>query len=184
MGPSVRNHAGEIMRTTGTRLAAMHIRLCEIASALQARRALRLGPGSRCHASCLTRNAIEESEVELMTITWKQLPAILATACALVAPAAAATAPPDGPQLPNDLGQVQPQETILQGEVQSVDESGTEITLTDGTTLVTPPGATLRPGALEQGNIVIATYREENGNNVLTGLLVRDNERVPAASDR
>ena len=119
-----------------------------------------------------------------MKITWKQLPAILAMACAGVAPAAAAPAPPDGAQLPNDLGQVQPQEKILQGEVQSIDESRTEITLTDGTTLVTPPGARLRPGALERGTIVIATYREENGNNVLTGLLVRDDERVPAASDR
>jgi hypothetical protein len=119
-----------------------------------------------------------------MNLTWKQLPAILATACAVVAPAAAAPAPPDGQELPNDLGQVQPHEKILQGEVQSVDASGTEITLTDGTTLVTPPGATLRPGALEQGTIVIATYREENGNNVLTGLLVRDDERVPARSDR
>jgi hypothetical protein len=119
-----------------------------------------------------------------MKITWKELPAILTMACAVVAPAAAAPAPPDGQQLPNDLGQVQPQEKILQGEVQSIDESGTEITLTDGTTLVTPPGATLRPGALEQGTIVIATYREENGNNVLTGLLVRNDERAPAASGR
>ena len=119
-----------------------------------------------------------------MNITWKQLSAILAMACAVVAPAAAAPPPADGPQLPNDLGQVQPQEKILQGEVASVDESGTEITLTNGTTLVTPPGATLRPGAVAQGAIVIATYREENGHNVLTGLLVRDNDRVPAASDR
>lgn len=119
-----------------------------------------------------------------MNIPLKPLLAIVAMACAVVAPAAAAPAPADGPQLPNNLGQVQPQEKILQGEVQSVDESGTEITLTDGTTLVTPPGATLRPGALEQGTIVIATYREENGNNVLTGLLVRNDERVPAASDR
>jgi len=119
-----------------------------------------------------------------MKITSKQLPAIVAMVCAAVAPAAAAPAPPDGAQLPNDLGQVQPQEKILKGEVQRVDESGTEITLTDGTTLVTPPGATLRPGALEQGALVIATYREENGNNVLTGLLVRENEQAPAASDR
>jgi hypothetical protein len=119
-----------------------------------------------------------------MTITWKPLPALLAMACAVVAPATAAPAPPDGPQLPNDLGQVQPHEKIRQGQVQSVDASGTEITLTDGTTLVIPPGASLRPGALEQGTIVIATYREENGNNVLTGLLVRDDERVPARSDR
>jgi hypothetical protein len=114
----------------------------------------------------------------------RKLLAILAVACAGVVPAAAAQAPPDGQQLPNQLGQVQPQEKILEGEVESVDESGTEITLTDGTTLVTPPGAMLRPGALDQGSIVIATYREENGNNVLTGLLVRSNERAPASSNR
>jgi hypothetical protein len=126
----------------------------------------------------------DESEVELMKTTWEKLPAILAMVCAVVAPAAAAPAPPDGAQLPNNLGQVQPQEKILKGEVQRVDESGTEITLTDGTTLVTPPGATLRPGTLAQGALVIATYREENGNNVLTGLLVRDNEQAPATSDR
>jgi hypothetical protein len=118
-----------------------------------------------------------------MKITWEKLPAILAIVCAVVAPAGAAPAPPDEAQLPNALGQVQPQEKILKGEVQRVDESGTEITLTDGTRLVTPPGATLRPGALEQGAIVIATYREENGNNVLTGLLVRGNERAPATSE-
>ena len=48
-----------------------------------------------------------------MKITSKQLPAIVAMVCAAVAPAAAAPAPPDGAQLPNDLGQVQPQEKIL-----------------------------------------------------------------------
>ena len=115
---------------------------------------------------------------------FKKFSAILAMICAGVVPAAAAQAPPDGQQLPNQLGQVQPQEKILEGQVESVDESGTEITLTDGTTLVTPPGAMLKPGALDQGSFIIATYREENGNNVLTGLLVREKEPAPAASYR
>jgi hypothetical protein len=45
-----------------------------------------------------------------------------------------------------------PEEQILVGEVQSVDDSGTEITLTDGAKLLTPPGKMLRPGVLEEGN--------------------------------
>jgi len=67
--------------------------------------------------------------------------------------------------------QTQSEEKVIIGEVQSVDASGTEITLTDGTTLLTPPGAMLRPGALQQGMQVVAVYREqENGNKILTRL--------------
>src|SRR5437867_2054719 len=39
------------------------------------------------------------------------------------------------------LAQAQVQEKMLVGQVQSVDQTGTEITLTDGTKLLTPPGA-------------------------------------------
>ena len=57
------------------------------------------------------------------------------------------------------------------GEVQNVDASGTQITLTDGTVLLTPPGAMLRPGAIQQGMQVVAVYREqENGSKILTRL--------------
>jgi hypothetical protein len=69
-------------------------------------------------------------------------------------------------------------EKRVEGEVKSVNPSGTEITLTDGTTLVTPPGATLRPGVLPEGSMVVASYREENGRNVLTDL----SRKAPAAS--
>lgn len=63
------------------------------------------------------------------------------------------------------------EEKVIIGEVQSVDESGTELTLTDGTRLLTPPGAMFRPGALQQGMQVVAVYREqENGNKILTRL--------------
>lgn len=65
----------------------------------------------------------------------------------------------------------------VEGQVGSVDSSRTTITaitLTDGTKLVTPPGATIRPGALVEGMIVIASYREENGEKVLTEITVRD----------
>ena len=67
--------------------------------------------------------------------------------------------------------QAQVEEKVIIGEVQSVDESGTELTLTDGTRLLTPPGAMFRPGALQQGMQVVAVYREqENGNKILTRL--------------
>jgi len=67
--------------------------------------------------------------------------------------------------------QTQPEEKVIIGEVQSGDASGTELTLTDGTKLLTPPGAMLRPGAVQQGMQVAAVYREqENGNKILTRL--------------
>ena len=72
---------------------------------------------------------------------------------------------------PQAYAQAQAEEKVIIGEVQSVDESGTELTLTDGTRLLTPPGAMFRPGALQQGMQVVAVYREqENGNKILTRL--------------
>lgn len=80
------------------------------------------------------------------------------------------------------LAQAQAEEKMLVGEVRSVDQSGTEITLTDGTRLLTPPGSMLRPGALEEGALVIAMYREqENGDKVLTRLSRSPNQPGPAA---
>lgn len=76
--------------------------------------------------------------------------------------------------------QQQPEEKMLVGRVQSVDSSGTEITLTDGTRLMTPPGARLLPGSVEQGMLVLAVYRErENGDKILTRLA--GEQREPAA---
>ena len=78
--------------------------------------------------------------------------------------------------------QPQAEEKMLVGEVQSIDESGTQITLKDGTMLLTPPGSMLRPGALEQGMVVVAMYREqENGDKVLTRLSLGQNQPAPGA---
>jgi hypothetical protein len=66
--------------------------------------------------------------------------------------------------------EVQGEKMMMVGRVQSVDETGTEITLTDGTRLLTPPGSIVRPGAFEKGTEVIAMYREENGDKILTNL--------------
>jgi hypothetical protein len=74
------------------------------------------------------------------------------------------------------------EEKMLVGEVQSIDATGTQITLKDGTTLLTPPGSMLRPGALEQGMLVVAMYREaENGDKVLTRLSLGQSQPAPGA---
>jgi hypothetical protein len=78
------------------------------------------------------------------------------------------------------LAQAQGGEKTLVGRVQSVDETGTALTLTDGTTLLTPPGSVFRPGVLEQGMVVIAMYREENGDKVLTSISLGRDESVPS----
>jgi hypothetical protein len=78
------------------------------------------------------------------------------------------------------LAQAQAEEKMLVGEVQSVDESGTEITLRDGTKLLTPPGAVVRPGALEEGMMVVAMYREEHGDKILTKLSLRQSAPAPS----
>jgi hypothetical protein len=89
-----------------------------------------------------------------------------------LAPAlASAQTPPQSPQA---------EEKMLVGEVQSIDESGTQLTLKDGTTLLTPPGSMLRPGALEQGMVVVAMYREqENGDKILTRLSLGHGQSAP-----
>jgi hypothetical protein len=83
------------------------------------------------------------------------------------------------------LAQTQSEEKMLVGQVQSVDESGTELTLADGTKLVTPPGAQFNPAALEEGMIVVAMYREQDdGRKVLTGLSRGRGEPAPEAPKR
>jgi Protein of unknown function (DUF1344) len=83
------------------------------------------------------------------------------------------------------LAQTQSEEKILVGRVQSVDESGTELTLADGTKLQTPPGAQLNPGTVEKGMIVIAMYREQDdGRKVLTRLSRGGTEPVPETPKR
>jgi hypothetical protein len=77
-------------------------------------------------------------------------------------------------------------EKILVGQVQSVHESLTEITLTDGTALLTAPGVRFQPGDVEAGMLVIAGYWEqENGNKILTRLSAsrRTEPKVPSKSN-
>jgi len=73
----------------------------------------------------------------------------------------------------------QAQEKMLGGQVQSVDETGTKITLTDGTKLLTPLGSVIRPRALQEGTMVVAMYLEENGDKIVTKLFLRQSEPAP-----
>jgi hypothetical protein len=74
----------------------------------------------------------------------------------------------------------QAQEKMLVGQVQSVDETGTKITLTDGTKLLTPLGSVIRPRALQEGTRVVAMYLEENGDKIVTRLFLRQSEPAPS----
>ena len=101
-------------------------------------------------------------------------------ACTAIAIAASVTlgavamargqAPPaSGPRPPaaNQQTPAELEEKKVEGQVKSVDPSGTEITLADGTKLTTPPRTA-------EGAIVVASYREENGKKVLTGLALKE----------
>ena len=111
---------------------------------------------------------------------FKTFAAILVMASVTIAVEAGAQtqAPPAGQRPPPGIQLPPGEDKIIEGEVRSIDPSGTEITLTDGTRLITPPGAALKPGVLAEGMKVIASYREHNGDNVLTELALKE----PAAS--
>ena len=104
---------------------------------------------------------------------FKTLFAILVVTSVIVLAGVVSVAPAQAPT----LGQ-EPEEQTIQGQVQSIDPAGTELTLTDGTRLLAPPGAVITPGALTEGMTVIASYRQQNGENVMTELAVEE----PAAS--
>jgi len=77
----------------------------------------------------------------------------------------------------------QGEERMLVGQVQSVDDSGTELTLTDGTKLLTPPGSRLRPGLLNEGMLIVAMYRELNGDKILTRISLGQSEPAPGGRE-
>ena len=98
----------------------------------------------------------------------------------LVAAALAQTQLPPPPSSPPP-GATTPAPEVakaVEGRIAKIDPSRTAITLSDGTTLVMPAGAVLKPGVVTEGMRVVASYREDNGAKVLTGLTVKD--RGPA----
>jgi hypothetical protein len=113
--------------------------------------------------------------------TFPMFVAILASAIFVAEAAAQSEAPrPGGQSSPPLSGQTPAQrdEQAVEGRIASVDPSRTEITLTDGTKLVTPQGSVFNPGAVTEGMTIVASYKEENGAKVLTGIAVKD--RGPA----
>ncbi len=90
-------------------------------------------------------------------------------------PPAGRSSPPPGPTTPAPAPE---SENAVEGRIENIDPSRTAITLSDGTQLVTPAGAFLKPGVVTEGMLVVASYRQENGAKVLTGLTVKD--RGPA----
>ena len=74
----------------------------------------------------------------------------------------------------------QAQEKMLVGQVQRVDETGTKITLKDGSKLLTPLGSAIRPRALQAGTMVVAMYLEENGDKIVTKLFLKPNAPAPS----
>ena len=111
----------------------------------------------------------------------KTLAAILVMASVTITVEAVAQtqAPPAGQRPPPGVQLPPGEDKIIEGEVRSIDPSGREITLTDGTRLVAPPGAALKPGVLSEGMKVIASYREHNGDNVLTELALKEPSASP-----
>ena len=84
-------------------------------------------------------------------------------------PQAERSSPPRGARTPAPESA-----NAVEGRIENVDPSRTAITLSDGTKLVTPAGAVLKPGVVSEGMLVVASYRDENGAKVLTGLTVKD----------
>src|SRR4029453_5231721 len=84
-------------------------------------------------------------------------------------PPAGRSSPPPGATTPApEAG------NAVEGRIENIDPSRTAITLSDGTKLVTPAGAVLTPGVVTEDMLVVASYRQENGAKVLTGLTVKD----------
>src|SRR5438132_11109680 len=88
-------------------------------------------------------------------------------------PPAGRSSPPHGARTPAPEAA-----NAVEGRIENVDPSRRAIPLSDGTKLVTPGGAVLKPGVGTEGVLVVASYREENGAKVVTGLTVKD--RGPA----
>ena len=114
--------------------------------------------------------------------TFAMLVAILASAPFVAETVAQTQAPPPARERAPSPGAAPEVENAdegrVEGRVVSINPSRTEITLSDGTKLTTPAGSVLKPGVITEGMLIAASYREENGAKVLTGLDIKD--RGPA----
>jgi hypothetical protein len=67
-------------------------------------------------------------------------------------PPAGRSSPPPGATTPTPQA-----ENAVEGRIENIDPSRTAITLSDGTKLVTPAGAVLKPGVATEGMLVVAS---------------------------
>lgn len=88
---------------------------------------------------------------------------------------------PSGPTVPGQAPGMQKKqapgvqkEQEVQGTIKSVDPSGKEVTLEDGTKLMIPDKMKITKAALKEGAIIKASYREEGGQKVVTRISVAD----------
>jgi hypothetical protein len=105
---------------------------------------------------------------------------IAASSVILAVEAMAQVQPPPAGQKPRTPGAATPapREREVEGQIKSVDRR--EVTLTDGTRFVIPPGAMLPPD-VKEGSIIVARYMEEAGEKVLTGIGVQPSAAPRAA---
>lgn len=62
---------------------------------------------------------------------------------------------------------------VIEGKVKSVNPSGTEVTLEDGTKLMIPKSVKAPKEALRPGALVMAQYEEKGGQKVVTSIQVK-----------
>ncbi len=64
----------------------------------------------------------------------------------------------------------------IQGKIMSVDPYGKKVTLLDGTQLMIPPHVKVQRDALKEGVTVRATFEQQDGQNVVTSIVVHPKE--------
>ena len=67
----------------------------------------------------------------------------------------------------------------VEGKVKSMDRSGKNVTLENGTKLTIPDSLKSARGALKKGAMIKATFEEKNGEKVATSIEVRSGESKP-----
>jgi len=77
----------------------------------------------------------------------------------------------------------EPRGRVAAGARRRTDARGSGAELKDGTKLLTPPGSRFRPGLLNEGMLIVAMYREENGDKILTRISLGQSEPAPGAPE-
>ncbi len=67
-------------------------------------------------------------------------------------------------------------ETIIEGKVRNVDQTGRLVTLVDGTKLIIPDNVQVNRKDLGPGALVKASYQEQERENIVTAIQVQPPE--------